>query len=211
MDNEKQDCGPEKELVIDISYDAQAFANRLKECRKAQKLSQEKLAEEVGVVHSTVWKWEKGIAIPRGIYLDKLSSILHVDLNSLLTRKISSSGKAAEIASLTSFSQETIEKIMDGRVPPAVIYAVEKFLSSEQIVDMAAKSLGKLLPQIFNEKGQWVGEHVDIKTLDDYITKTAFAGNSDLRKVIVQCILWLFPKKSDEVTNSQNDDLLNKS
>jgi len=53
-------------------------SERLKEARKRKGLSQEKLAELVGVTRSTVAKWEIGDRAPKGDHLIKLSEVLGV-------------------------------------------------------------------------------------------------------------------------------------
>ena len=44
------------------------IGNRIRERREAMKLSQKQLAKNLGVNHSTVSTWEKGIAEPRVFY-----------------------------------------------------------------------------------------------------------------------------------------------
>ena len=51
---------------------------RLKEARRRKRLSQEELAELVGVTRSTVAKWEIGNRVPKGDHLMKLSDVLGV-------------------------------------------------------------------------------------------------------------------------------------
>ena len=65
--------------MVTISGMEKVFkSERLKEARKRKGLSQEQLADLVGVTRSTVAKWEIGERSPKGDHLIKLSEILGV-------------------------------------------------------------------------------------------------------------------------------------
>ncbi len=65
--------------MITISTMEKRFLpERLKEARRRKRLSQEELAELVGVTRSTVAKWEIGNRVPKGDHLMKLSDVLGV-------------------------------------------------------------------------------------------------------------------------------------
>lgn len=63
------------------------FANRLAELRKEKGLSQEDLAEKLGVSRQAVSKWERGEATPDSDNLIALSSIYGVSLDELVHQK----------------------------------------------------------------------------------------------------------------------------
>ena len=52
--------------------------------RDAAKLTQEGLAEKLGVDRSTVAKWETGDALPRTATLPKIASVLGCSIDALL-------------------------------------------------------------------------------------------------------------------------------
>lgn len=52
------------------------LARRLYEYRVGQGLSREKVAGKLGVTGSTVYRWEKGLASPKGLYEEKLKQFL---------------------------------------------------------------------------------------------------------------------------------------
>lgn len=58
--------------------------NRIRELRKAQKLSQLELAAKLGVDRSTIAKWETGAHSPRTDKLRMLARILDCSLEELL-------------------------------------------------------------------------------------------------------------------------------
>lgn len=60
-----------------------AFYDRLKEARTKKKLTQEKLAHEIGVAKSTYTGYEKGNSEPNMLVLSKLMDVLDVDANFL--------------------------------------------------------------------------------------------------------------------------------
>ena len=64
------------------------FGDNLKKARKDKGLSQEALAEKINVVRQTISKWEKGLSIPDGDMLIKLSQVLEVPVETLLGSKV---------------------------------------------------------------------------------------------------------------------------
>lgn len=58
--------------------------HRIRELRKAKKLSQQELAVKIGVDRSTIAKWETGTNSPRTDKLRQLSKILECSLDELL-------------------------------------------------------------------------------------------------------------------------------
>lgn len=64
------------------------FGENLYNLRKNQKMSQEKLAEKVGVSRQSVSKWENGTAYPEMNRILELCKIFHCQLNDLVNDKI---------------------------------------------------------------------------------------------------------------------------
>lgn len=63
------------------------FEERLVALRKQKGLSQEKLAEAVGVSRQSVNKWENGLVIPGSEYLIQLSKLYGVTLDELVNEE----------------------------------------------------------------------------------------------------------------------------
>lgn len=57
----------------------------IREKRLEQKMTQEQLAEKLGVSAPAVNKWEKGVSYPDITILPPLARLLGVDLNTLLS------------------------------------------------------------------------------------------------------------------------------
>lgn len=64
------------------------FGENLYNLRKKQKISQEKLAEKIGVSRQSVSKWENGIAYPEMNRIFELCKIFHCKLNDLVNDSI---------------------------------------------------------------------------------------------------------------------------
>lgn len=64
------------------------FGENLYNLRKKQKMSQEKLAEKIGVSRQSVSKWENGTAYPEMNRILELCNIFHCQLNDLVNDTI---------------------------------------------------------------------------------------------------------------------------
>lgn len=70
------------------------FAKNLKQIRKENELSQEELAELLGVSRQAVSKWEQGVGYPEVEKLLLLSNTLNVSLDSLMSTRFAKEEKA---------------------------------------------------------------------------------------------------------------------
>ena len=61
------------------------FANTLKKLRKDKGLSQQALAEKMYVTNGTISRWENGIRLPDAAMITRLSDVLGVDVNILIS------------------------------------------------------------------------------------------------------------------------------
>lgn len=64
------------------------FDENLYNLRKTQKISQEKLAEKIGVSRQSISKWENGTAYPEMNRIFELCKIFHCKLNDLVNDNI---------------------------------------------------------------------------------------------------------------------------
>lgn len=58
------------------------------QCRKNKKLTQEQLAEKLGISNRAVSKWERGLNLPDASIMVELGNILGISVNELLTGEI---------------------------------------------------------------------------------------------------------------------------
>lgn len=60
------------------------IGDKVKALREKAGLTQEELAERMGVQRNTVWRWENGRAGLRGENIQRMSSVLNVDASELM-------------------------------------------------------------------------------------------------------------------------------
>ena len=89
----------------------QYFAGNLKKLRKNADITQEKLAECLGVLPQTVSKWENGLSSPSAGQLIRLSKLLDGLLGRLSGRdeEVNATPKEEMIAAIMNRLYETIE------------------------------------------------------------------------------------------------------
>ena len=64
------------------------LGDNIKTLRKQRGLSQEMLAQQLGVVRQTVSKWEKGLSVPDAELLNRLSELWEVPVSTLLGSQV---------------------------------------------------------------------------------------------------------------------------
>lgn len=90
------------------------FAENIKKLRKSKEITQEKLAEVLGVTGQTVSRWELGICYPDLELLPSIANFFGVSIDMLLSNDASAKEKDAEVfhEKLNSFSVErSVERI----------------------------------------------------------------------------------------------------
>lgn len=60
------------------------FGNNLLELRTENNLTQQQIADKLGIQRSTYTKWETGVSEPSLIFIKMLTEILSTDFNTLL-------------------------------------------------------------------------------------------------------------------------------
>ncbi|WP_285007092.1 helix-turn-helix domain-containing protein [Lactococcus garvieae] len=87
------------------------FAERLKEARKAAKLSQEALANKIGRTKSTISRWESGERNPKMFEMVELEKILGVSAETLMY----GTKKTSPISPIIEETVETMKKLDEPR------------------------------------------------------------------------------------------------
>lgn len=72
------------------------FCDNLKALRKAERMSQERLAEKVGVSRQSVSKWETGEAYPEMTNIVALCTVFHCEITDLINSQISDAASFKE-------------------------------------------------------------------------------------------------------------------
>ena len=97
-------------------FDSIAFGERLKQQRKAKNLTQDEVAEKIGVSGQAVSKWEKGECLPDVYNLKLLGRLYRVSVDSLLDTDFGNCERVVETIPIVGAVFEVVEK-------PAMILA----------------------------------------------------------------------------------------
>ena len=128
------------------------FGENLYSLRKNAKMSQEKLAEAVGVSRQSVSKWENGVCLPDSSQYEPLCNILNITINELFAGQKISNNDYKSIAdknllkllknNLYESSDKSISfKEFDNalnRISEAIVL-LNKFKTKEEAVDYMVK------------------------------------------------------------------------
>ncbi len=93
-----------------------AFSEKLYELRKKSCLSQEQLAEQLGVSRQAISKWESGKAMPESDTLVSISQYFNVSLDYLMKEDSSVAGEVASKENSQTKSRSGQEKRVFGAV-----------------------------------------------------------------------------------------------
>lgn len=92
------------------------FASRIQELRKKAGLSQEALAEQLGISRQALGKWETGASLPTLDNLAQLAKIFNVSIDELITG-IAPESEIIETAPLTEDTAHTLIRKLDEQAP----------------------------------------------------------------------------------------------
>ena len=126
------------------------FGENLYNLRKKQKISQEKLAEKIGVSRQSVSKWENGTAYPEMNRIFELCKIFHCKLNDLVNDNIldfDSLDKKVKM-SVVKFNKEKQNKL---KIVSKTISIFSKILQVITIIISAVMIMSMLfIPSVIN-------------------------------------------------------------
>ena len=126
------------------------FGENLYNLRKKQKISQEKLAEKIGVSRQSVSKWENGTAYPEMNRIFELCKIFHCKLNDLVNDNIldfDSLDKEVKM-SVVKFNKEKQNKL---KIVSITISIFSKILQVITIIISAVMIMSMLfIPSVIN-------------------------------------------------------------
>lgn len=176
------------------------FGENLRDLRKSKKMSQEQLAEKVGVSRQSVSKWETGESYPEMSNILILCDIFHCKINSLVQEDfadIDSLGEEIKM-NVVKFKKEK-QKKMKGI--SKVIYVLARMGQIASTIGIAClivvmillpilasktKLTGKNKIQIFNEEVEYerVDDTIVFKIKDD---ETSFTNSED--KLVLNTVI----------------------
>lgn len=82
----------------------------IKDLRMKSELTQEQLANKLGVTRQTISKWENGISVPDADVLSHMADILHVSVGELLGLSVEASTNDDYSKVLAMINEELAEK-----------------------------------------------------------------------------------------------------
>ncbi|NJS40206.1 MAG: helix-turn-helix transcriptional regulator [Rhodobacteraceae bacterium] len=94
-----------------FAADVATFGDRLAGAREAAGLTQEDLAQRLGVRLTTVQNWEEDLAEPRGNRLQMLAGMLNVSLSWLLTAEGNGLSGPDEVRTLTPEAEAALAEL----------------------------------------------------------------------------------------------------
>lgn len=127
------------------------FGENLYNLRKKQKISQEKLAEKIGVSRQSVSKWENGTAYPEMNRIFELCKIFHCKLNDLVNDNILDFDSLDEEVkmSVVKFNKEKQKKL---KIVSKTISICSKILQVITIIISAVMIMSMLfIPSVIND------------------------------------------------------------
>lgn len=77
------------------------LSENIKSLRKEKGMSQEELAEKIGVVRQTVSKWEQNLSVPDSEMLIKIADVFEVSVSSLLGETVEMNDTKSELAEIS--------------------------------------------------------------------------------------------------------------
>ncbi len=86
--------------------DQERIGKFIAEARKSKNLTQEKLAEKLGITKNAVSKWERGLSIPDVSLFKKLCEELNISLEELINGEKDNSDKAKEKALISTLKEK---------------------------------------------------------------------------------------------------------
>ena len=176
------------------------FDENLYNLRKTQKISQEKLAEKIGVSRQSVSKWENGTAYPEMNRIFELCKIFHCKLNDLVNDNIldfDSLDKKVKM-SVVKFNKEKQNKL---KIVSKTISIFSKMLQVITIIISAVMIMSMLfIPSVINNSNVDNGsiivadKNVMEFNLDQMTTNTivsVFEGHSKLEIILYTEIIMI--------------------
>ena len=110
------------------------LAENIRACRKERKLTQEKLAEALGVTPGAVHKWESGQSVPELPMIAELADFFDTSVDALIGFTMKDNRLEATMARLADLCQT-----LDPSAPAEAEKALAKYPYSFQIVHLCAK------------------------------------------------------------------------
>ena len=162
----------------------------IKEKRKALDMTQEQLADRLGVTAPAVHKWEKGTSLPDTALLPALARLLRVDLNTLFSFE-----KELADQEINCFCNEMIQMMQKDGYEAGFCFAMEKIREfpncGKLIFNMASSLDGALAIFCVEERGKYT------KELETLYERAATSGDEQIRNFANQFLMMKALERQD--------------
>lgn len=187
------------------------IANRLVHLRKSNHLSQEALAEKLGISRQAVSKWERAEASPDTDNLILLAKLYHVSLDELLKTEEDEEGEEMQNLEIPAFQmkdeeEKSTEEEPVGKEPTREESAREELAREESTEEESARESGEYVNiglkgvHVKDKDGSevrigWDGIHVNDKKREEdvHIDRKGVFINGEKQEGWKMTWLWSFP------------------
>ena len=148
------------------------FGDNLKKLRKSKKLSQESLAEKVGVSRQSISKWECGEAYPEIDNILKLCKIFHCKINNLVHEELTDISSLDEEVkmSIVKFKKEKQQQMRGLSKALYIIARIGKIVSVISIIAIMISMIAILFIgstiKVGNNQIEILNEKIEYETKD---------------------------------------------
>lgn len=148
------------------------FGDNLKKLRKSKKLSQESLAEKVGVSRQSISKWECGEAYPEIDNILKLCKIFHCKINNLVHEELTDISSLDEEVkmSIVKFKKEKQQQMRGLSKALYIIARIGKIVSVISIIAIMISMIAILFVgstiKVGNNQIEILNEKIEYETKD---------------------------------------------
>jgi transcriptional regulator with XRE-family HTH domain len=110
---------------------AEAFGARLRETRERRGMTQQELADALGIHRPRITQYETGVVVPEGETLAALGAVLEVSLDELILGRPSEQADDVRDARLRASIRE-LEQLHDRKLVNVVVAVVDALVAQEQ-------------------------------------------------------------------------------
>lgn len=135
------------------------LGENIKTLRKNKGLTQEEFAIRLNVVRQTVSKWEKGLSVPDAEILQKIASILEVDVRELLGGKVDEKDNNEVVEQLARINEQLAIRNRRSRriwktigIVLLVGFIINILLITASIVSFNARKMSSITEVIIEEE-----------------------------------------------------------
>ena len=129
----------------------------LKEFRQANKLSQQALADALGISVSSERQYEYGKREPSSAVLERLKAVYGVDLNAPETKKTSRKKKAAPAEKpMQSAAEATVKSLFEKKVDIVIQSPMGGEITAEEILAKLPLPVDKVYIRVDQNAAYWV-------------------------------------------------------